>query len=511
MNENGQQVPATVASLPLPTGRHVAMHIGIPTRGKISHATFGWTLSLAQSKDIMGIQHVQFWVVPYMTIEQARNTIVRLVSEFCAERPDLDHYVLWCDDDMVPKADTMENTFQKMYATLCTHPEVGLLSALVGPKVNNHPGFFPRLDDRRPMLPGRDYPPGALVEVEWCPTGFLMHRAEWLREIEKPAFFCDNQGAAGEDRWFSQQAKKLGLKCFIHSGCPVGHIDDEKHVIFTPHRASEPIVYLDGKTPEETFPKEQVFQTPMAEGEPLLGFLNCDAPMLARSMLKQLEGGPAPVVMLDNGSFTAQKLKDDGDPTDLVVIATPENKGWGGGVNEFMAQVIENVPACKAVWICNDDITGVSQAMGRRLYNALMATGAAIISPCCDNQVNGQIHNYHSNAIRRVTYVDMVAPMISVAAWKDVGPLDVDELGVGHGLDIDFCYRAKLKGWTFYVDDRSEIRHPSPSTTCLQAGTYEQHARNGWHERLLGKWDKSVAELIAADTVVHAKEEAQEA
>jgi len=214
-------------------------------------------------------------------------------------------------------------------------------------------------------------------------------------------------------------------------------------------------------------------------------FLNCADKDLALSMLRQLSAGPFDVVMLDNGAKTAEQIQDSG--YNVQVIQTDENVYWGPGVNTLMEWVIQNRPFAKAVWVCNDDIQGVTQRMASALYSTLSATGAAVVSPSCNNSNLESMHRRGSD-ILEVSMVDFVAPLISVEAWKKLGPLDTETLGVGWGLDIDWCYRAREAGYPMYVDSSQEIAHPKPSTTCLKLGVMEKHYSN--YERLEAKWSK---------------------
>lgn len=223
----------------------------------------------------------------------------------------------------------------------------------------------------------------------------------------------------------------------------------------------------------------------------ICAFLNCGDKELALSMLRQLSSGPFDIVMLDNGGQTAELIKEAGYA--CQVVQTQENLRWGPGVNALMEWVIENRPDCKAVWVCNDDINGVNQRMASQLYSTLSATGAACVSPSCDESHLASMHRLRGQ-INEVSTIDFVAPMISVNAWKEIGSLDTEKLGVGWGLDIDWCYRARIASKPLYVDSTVQIVHGEPSKTCKRLGLEDEHRSD--FKALEAKWGKGVRDLM---------------
>jgi GT2 family glycosyltransferase len=481
------------------------LHVGMPTRGHISPATFAWALQLETARIVLGIGGIRYWCIPFKGIAEARTRVVELVIEYVKAEPEAEHWVLWIDDDMGPDAWAIN----QLYCTMVARPEIGIISGYMCRKQDSDPGMLQSVENGDWSLPGRDFKIGDVVESLWCPTGFMLHRGEWLHKLHQPWFKTNESGVAGEDSWFTAQAKRqLGMRCFVHTGCVIPHWSIEEKRAYLPYMAP-PVVEIPQEKqdtmsmPHAEMPAEPTpdLAIPVADGEPVCAFLNCDNPMLAERMLVQLKDAPS-IAILDNGGRLSlafdDRMEQVAPDTKYAVIATPQNLRWGGGVNYLMAQIIKHYPECKAVWACNDDIEGASHAMARKLYDTLMATGAAVLSPCVNSSSWSQfMHEQYTGGLRKVTYVDFTAPMISVEAWKKVGPLDVEGIGVGWGCDIDWNVRARKLGYELYVDDTLKIDHPSAGTTCLAQGTLEEHNASDWCRALIEKYGKAANELVS--------------
>lgn len=59
--------------------------------------------------------------------------------------------------------------------------------------------------------------------------------------------------------------------------------------------------------------------------------------------------------------------------------------------------------------------------------------------------------------LERVPFVEWTAPLVHMAAWDEIGPLD--EAMPYWGMDIDWCYRARIFGWLCYVARHAELQH----------------------------------------------------
>lgn len=68
----------------------------------------------------------------------------------------------------------------------------------------------------------------------------------------------------------------------------------------------------------------------------------------------------------------------------------------------------------------------------------------------------------------QVPFVEWTAPLVSVRAWQDVGPLDA-KMGYW-GFDLDWSYRAKMAGYSLKT-----------CTSCMLAHTYLKKADKAEH------------------------------
>ena len=521
----------------------VNLIVAMPTMGRVDlHlATFMYG-SMSSAMGFLAIRECLWLNKSFMPVDQARNFLANEIRRRCKEREGWETWVLWTDDDMAPPGDALN----KLFVQMLIRPEIDMLAAWMSRRTDSDPGLvFSMGDNHHQLLPGRDFKIGDVVEVGWAPTGFLLHRAELLERIPEPFFKCDTETGAGEDRWFSQQAKKIGARFFVHTGCPVGHAYPEKQKVYWPYGGATnfiegvPVmenkggddtgthdgVVADTEPIKEVVPAEavaamavrggtpDVSYTPSPNGHQLkkgieanvegqgkdyvCAFLNCDDPTLYSSMVTQFGGAPY-VAVLDNGGHL-KRFADVPHEHPFAIISTETNIGWGGGVNALMEHVVTNMPNVKAVWVCNDDITGASAEMAQGLYDVMQTLGAAVVSPSlspasrCSNKI--MYNKPETNGgLRRVQYIDFVAPMISVDAWKQVGPLDVETFGWGHGLDVDWTQRAKKLAFPLFIDDSLQITHEHPGTTTDKQGTSTEHMQMGWQRKLIEKygdsWDK---------------------
>ena len=229
----------------------------------------------------------------------------------------------------------------------------------------------------------------------------------------------------------------------------------------------------------------QVHEKVFSDDFAVLGFINCKNEALAKWMAHCLSGD-WPVVCMDNGGMVSP---------DCDVVSSATNLGWGGGVNVLMKYALASYPKAKGVWVCNDDIFGASQHMGAQLLDTISHhSDVAVVSPSVEGPGNKGLWNTGKNKLLTVSFVDMVCPMFSSDAWRIVGELDLT-LGVGHGLDIDWCHRAKRLGFELLRDERLTVWHPHPLTTCDAQGTTKLH-QSGWRQNLEKKWGQS-ADILA--------------
>lgn len=472
----------------------------MPSRGLIDLHTASWLFSIQASMSYVAIKECMWLYSPFKDVATARNDLVGQILVQMEKHPDWECWVLWVDDDMAPSALSMNKLFIDMIA----HPERTIESGWFSRKDDGDPGIVFSLKDRTQLIPHRDYNIGEAVEVEWLGLAFTLMRGEFLRKIPQPWFKCDpDNPLAGEDRWFCQQAKKAGARFFVNTGVPIGHASVKDQKVFWPYAGAREAQYLKVQEPAVDItppvPTETV-ETAAPDSNYVSGFINCDNKELFDSMLTQMQGSPY-IMVVDNG----RHLKEELDPAVGQIIGIDQNVGWGPAFNYLMGYVAANMPHIKAVWVCNDDIKGATPEVAKTLYETMCSVpGAAVVCPSLTKESScshKQMYQQEAGMIRQENYVDFCAPMVSVAAWNVVGGLNTERYGPGHGLDLDWCARAKTHGYRMFVDDSVAITHDNPGTTCMAQGTVKVHCDNGWQRAIIEDYGNTWDELCKPLTV----------
>ena len=211
----------------------------------------------------------------------------------------------------------------------------------------------------------------------------------------------------------------------------------------------------------------------------IAAFLTCGMPDLARSMMSQFEPYE-PLVLCDNGGVPVVSTAEYG-----VTLRSSYNRKWSPGFNYFMDRIFRLWPSAQAIWLCNDDITGINPVMGRELYASLMAHDLGVISPALVGAHEAMRPLF--TGLADTTFIDFCCPMISRKAWYRVGPLD--ESFLGWGADMDWCIRAEKLGIRLCRDDRYVVNHEHHGSTMRAKNVIADHEYADWYERLEKKHD----------------------
>lgn len=193
----------------------------MPSRGKPTIETLG---SMGQTDGLPTL------VVPWRDrgagIVKGRNELAATAKKIPDKAPFVPEggwYVLWVDDD----AFWRPGTILRMVFGL-QNPQVDVLggwftgrSPYAAPKAYRHDGSWPK--------PGHEtkIQDGDIVEVASMGFHFVMHKLDVLEKLGPDPFEVKNQTEAGEDLAFCKRAREAGLRLWVHTGCPVAHIDDE--------------------------------------------------------------------------------------------------------------------------------------------------------------------------------------------------------------------------------------------------------------------------------------------
>lgn len=135
------------------------------------------------------------------------------------------------------------------------------------------------------------------------------------------------------------------------------------------------------------------------------------------------------------------------------ILRLPESRGLAGSINWAM----EQIAGYDYVWQYTNDVACTPEVLAslvRRL--AVMAELAAVqpSMPSWHAHLNPRIEGGFEGAV----YLEWAAPLVRIAAWEHIGPLDV---GFNFfSMDVDWSYRAWQNDWALGVDYDVRCGHP---------------------------------------------------
>lgn len=184
-------------------------------------------------------------------------------------------------------------------------------------------------------------------------------------------------------------------------------------------------------------------------------------------------------ILIDNGSSV--KLEHSN------TMYIPENKFFTGGWNYAMERLCEY----DWVWMLNSDLTNILPNHMSDLVTAAETLSksnikVAAVTPAF-NSPHPVFHQKNSKSLREVTWVDWCCPLVSTEAWKNVGPFD--DSFKGYGADLDWCKRARLQGYKFYVNDAVCVNHLGSVTTINEGVSEIMSNVQNMNRILKSKWN----------------------
>jgi len=171
--------------------------------------------------------------------------------------------------------------------------------------------------------------------------------------------------------------------------------------------------------------------------------------------------GGSEIIVVDNGSSHAYP----GDCDSYICL--DRNYYVTGGFNRGVA-MHDQLDQPDAYWMLNNDISFDMDVLSPLVAVLEAHPDAAVVSPAVANTVHGHMHPRKDKALCEVAWVDWVAPLVRAEAWRDIG--EFDERTRGNGLDLDWCYRARQKGWRCYVEHKAIIEHEQGATRRATGG-----------------------------------------
>ena len=145
------------------------------------------------------------------------------------------------------------------------------------------------------------------------------------------------------------------------------------------------------------------------------------------------------------------------------------------------------------IMICNNDIS--------LNFNHIIELQDLILN--CSGIFSASFNSPHKKVmepdgreiIRKVPWVEFVAPIISRSVIKEVGLLDFD-MNYGWGIELDYCYRALKAGYDTNLIQSVEIEHYGHKSQS-DHGEYSYYANIEMNHVLLNKYGHGWQEVLS--------------
>ena len=158
------------------------------------------------------------------------------------------------------------------------------------------------------------------------------------------------------------------------------------------------------------------------------------------------------------------------------------NLYWSGAFEHTLAVMAEQ--GATHVWFLNNDLYFMTKApiigkvRERLLWAERMIGPVAVYSPSVtSNPYHPQMVRRAGGQLRRVHYVDGIAPLVSIEYWLRAGGLDCGGNPYGYGVDVWFSIQAEKYGFSCVVDHQIFMRHRYHSTAKEVDGFIEMAAK----------------------------------
>lgn len=194
--------------------------------------------------------------------------------------------------------------------------------------------------------------------------------------------------------------------------------------------------------------------------------LNHNTPSLTDSLYDQLkpyEGEEYDLVVIDNGSSDEGKSKYTTYRCDINVY-------FGGGLNLAMQLILENKEYDSLLFL-NSDLIIHGYRFVKQLRKVMFEQDYKIVSPSVIQPEKNQcfwtnIHNWNSDKVRDVEWVDFQCPLIHRDLIQEIYQFD-NELIFGWGNDVYSGLVCKDNNWKVGVVDWCTVIHLNNQTVKL--------------------------------------------
>ncbi len=215
-------------------------------------------------------------------------------------------------------------------------------------------------------------------------------------------------------------------------------------------------------------------------------------------------------LMMQSGGMDIRVL-DNAAPEPFVGAweRLPENIFWAGALARTLRQA--EAEGFTHLWFLNNDIVFlragslVGYAWHRLRQIEAKSGKVAVYSPSVTaNPYHKQMERLDGGDYRSVSYVDGIAPLISLDAWREVGP-DFADNPIGYGVDVYFSLQASRLGWNLVVDHTMVMRHRYHETARSVPGFLDEAARqeHAFLSARLGPDHRQVVRRLSCEFVEH--------
>ena len=222
--------------------------------------------------------------------------------------------------------------------------------------------------------------------------------------------------------------------------------------------------------------------------------LHYNTPQLTDRIYEQLkpyEGDDYELVVLDNGS-------PKGGESKYTTYKTSQNVYFGGGLNLAFQLILEN-PQYDSLLFLNSDLIVHGYRFVKTLRKEMFDGGYKIISPAVIQPEKNQcfwptMHNWNSNTVRDVPWIDFQCPLIHRDLIEKINQFDND-LIFGWGNDVYSGVVCNENGWKQGVVDYCPVIHLSNETVKLNQDNPIIKNYNVYAERGMIKFFQKIGKI----------------
>ncbi|OAQ54133.1 hypothetical protein HTG_00970 [Natrinema mahii] len=229
--------------------------------------------------------------------------------------------------------------------------------------------------------------------------------------------------------------------------------------------------------------------------------------------LKEQEYGDLNIIVIDNGS-SDDSLSHLQQIDNIDLVRNTANLGFAGGMNRGIETALDYSPKYICV-VNNDSFTVHSDTINSLVVCAENNDDVGIVSPIIKDGSGSKIWfeqgaiNWSSATTYHKTvdqdrgliyneYIPMCFSLIRPEIFEEIGYFDEDYFL--YYEDVDFCTRAKQRGWELATYLDTEVRHQGTASTSGEYGEtmsyYQTRNKILFHKKHIGDLDASFHLLL---------------